>query len=48
MVFCDYTYNQRVMVLVSSTGGKYMLIAADDSIGLYDVIAGTWVGRLSW
>ena len=36
------------MVLVSSTEGKYMLVAADDSIGLYDAMAGTWVGKLSW
>lgn len=48
-VFCDYTYDQRVMVMVSSAGGgQYMLVAADDSIGLYDTKANTWVGKLSW
>ena len=29
-------------------GGEYMLVAADDNIGLYNYTTRQWVGQLSW
>lgn len=37
------------MVRVRSVGGgEYMLVAADDTIGLYNVDTKVWVGKLPW
>ena len=48
-VYCDDRYSQRVMVAVSPTGGgRYVLIAADSYIGLYDAESEAMVGRLEW
>ena len=52
-IYCDYTYNQRVMIRVKAAetedgGGEYMLVAADDNIGLYNYTTRQWVGQLSW
>lgn len=48
-VYCDDSFDQRVIIRVKSVGGgEYMLVAADDSIGLYDYATRTWVGKLSW
>ena len=57
-IYCDDSYDQRVMIRVKSIGGgeymlvasdgEYMLVASDGNIGLYDVGSSLWVGQLSW
>lgn len=32
----------------SASGGEYILIASDESIGLYDTGSRTWVGSIDW
>ena len=50
---CDYDYDQRVKTQVIGPGGKFMTVAADDSFGLYNIDAKSWVwmlrpGKLLW
>ena len=45
-VYCDDTYDQRVMVQVSGPGGRYMTVAADQYMGLYDNDGTSWVWQL--
>lgn len=42
-VYCDETYDQRVMVMVTGPTHRCMTVASDTSFGLYDNEARSWI-----
>ena len=41
----SYAAAQRVVVAVETDDGRYMLVAADSYLGLYNVTTSSWVWR---
>lgn len=46
-VYCDETYDQRVMVQVTGPTARCMTIASDTYFGLYDANAQSWIWKQS-